>query len=88
MRLSTAFKLILGILGIMLVTMFFLQNRGPVRVMLPFEHSFSFGLIYLVLASYLLGVISMAVAAVIIRGKYQKTRKLKDDEEAEELLDD
>ncbi len=88
MRLATAFKLLLGILAIMLVTMVFLQNRGPVRVMLPFEHSVSFGLIYLLLLSYLLGVISMAIAAVIIRGKYKKTKKLKDEEEAEELLDD
>ena len=88
MRLSTAFKLLLGILGILLVTMIFLQNRVPVRVMLPFEHSFSFGLIYLLLFSYLLGVISMAIAVVVLRGRYKKTKKLKDDKEAEELLDD
>ena len=88
MRLSTVFKLMFAVLGGMLVTMFFLQNRGPVRVLLPFEHSFSFGLIYLVLIAYLLGVLSMAIAVVIIRKKYKKTRKLKDQKEAEELLDD
>jgi uncharacterized integral membrane protein len=88
MRVSTAFKLLFGILAVVFVTLFFLQNRTPAHVMLPFEHSFRCGLIYLLLGAYLLGVISTMAAVVAISRKYKKAKKLQEQAEAEELLDD
>ena len=88
MRLWTAFKLFLWVVGSMLVTIFILQNRGPVRVALPFERSFGCGLIYLLVISYVLGVASMAAWVFAMRVQGEKKRKHQEKEEAEELLDE
>lgn len=88
MKITTALKMVVLVLAVTLTTIFVLQNRMPVRVALPFERSFNFGLIYLLLIAYLLGVVTMVVAVVVIRRRIKRKRKLQDQEEAEELLDE
>ncbi len=88
MKISTALKMVLLVLAVTLAVIFFLQNRGPVRVALPFERSFQFGLIYLLALSYVLGIVSMGGLTLALNSKSKKKRKLQEQHEAEELLDE
>ena len=88
MKITTALKMVLLVLAVTLTTIFFLQNRGPVRVALPFERAFQFGLIYLLAFSYVLGIATMGTLTLVLNSKNKKKRKMQEQQEAEELLDE
>lgn len=88
MKITTALKMVLLVLAVTLATIFFLQNRGPVRVALPFERSFQFGLIYLLAVSYALGIATMGALTFVMSSKLKKKKKMQEQHEAEELLDE
>ena len=81
MRIITTIKILLFILALTLVTIFFLQNTGPVGIQFPFGKAGRLGLIYLLLIAYFSGVFSSFFMMIIISAKVKKRRRLRESEE-------
>jgi uncharacterized integral membrane protein len=84
MRFLTVLKIIFGILLVTLIVIFCSQNTAPVKIQHPFGHSESFGLIHVIVFSFLLGAISGVFFTLIINAKL----KGGEEEESEDLVDD
>lgn len=85
MRIITTIKVITFVLITTLAAIFYLQNRGPVHVLFPFGKSIQFGLIYLFLIMYVLGILTAVLVVVKIMKKLKKKNKI---EESEDLIEE
>ena len=85
MRLITWIKLLTIIVLIILISIFFVQNRGHVGIQFPFGGPRHFGLIYMLLVAYLLGIFTTVLASFMISAKIKKKKRL---EESEDLFEE
>jgi uncharacterized integral membrane protein len=85
MRLISWIKLLIITLVVIFLSIFFMQNRGPVGIQFPFGGPCHFGLIYLILISYAMGILTAFLIATIAGSAIKKKRKLK---ESEDLIEE
>lgn len=85
MRFFTAVKLIISLLILVLLTIFYFQNTMPTDIQFPFTRVFHVRLIYLLLISYGLGVLTAICVVMKINAYLEKRRKL---EETEDLVEE
>jgi uncharacterized integral membrane protein len=85
MRAITWIKTFIVILTVIFLAIFFTQNRGPAIIQFPFTRPRHFGLIYLLLISFALGVVASLSVAFTVRAKIKK-KKMSD--ESEELFEE
>ena len=84
MRVITVIRILVWILAIVLLIIFFKQNTRPVDIEFPFVRHHRFGLIYLLLISFLLGAFTSFFITIAVSAKIRKKRKSK---ESEDLLE-
>jgi len=73
MRISTVLKVIAGIIVLILMAFFVFENLDPVTIWIPMIKDRSFGLIYIILVFYALGV-SNAIWVITIIGAHRRKR--------------
>ncbi len=90
MKITTVFKIILGLLAIVFMGMFVFENIDPVRIWIPLFKGRQCGLIYIIAVSYLLGVSNMFWFMVHFGSKMKRKKKALEDqiEEGQELFQD
>ena len=91
MKLTTVFKIILGLLFVVFLGMFIFENIDPVRIWIPLFKGRQCGLIYIILVSYVIGVSNMFWFMVHFGSKMkrkQKLTELKEQEQEQELFED
>ena len=77
-------KILIFILVVAFLAIFFTQNTHPVNIHFPLGRAYRFGLIYLLLIGYLLGVSTALFLTIIVNAKIRKKRKSR---ESKELLE-
>ncbi|MBU1924270.1 MAG: DUF1049 domain-containing protein [Candidatus Omnitrophica bacterium] len=85
MRFITWLKILIFLLVIALLTVFFIQNTGPVAMHFPFSRPYHFGLIYILLIAYFLGVLTAVLAVFMISARAKKKKTL---EESKDLVEE
>ncbi|MBF0477902.1 MAG: hypothetical protein HQL26_00300 [Candidatus Omnitrophica bacterium] len=89
MKASSVFKIIAIFFVVMLAGMFIFENIDPVPIWIPFFKGRRFGLIFIILASYILGVLTAVWVMKRIGANMKKQIKLRElAEEEEELFED
>lgn len=78
MRKRTVLKILICILIATVLGIFYRQNTGPVDIQVPFGQPRNFGLIYLLLISYGLGVVTTLYVLFVVNAKRKKKRSLAD----------
>ena len=76
MRFSTVLKIIAGLIFLMLLVFFVFENLDPVVIWLPLIKDRHFGLIYIILACYLLGASNAFWMITAIGAQRKKRMKL------------
>ena len=87
MRVSTIIKIILLILALIFMALFVSENMEPVRFYCPVIRAHKVELVYIMLGSFFLGVITAFLIAGIIGSKMKKTEAEEVDED-EELFEE
>ena len=85
MRAATWIKLLIITLVISFLAVFFVQNRGPASIQFPFGGACHFGLIYVILISYVFGVLTAVLVTFMAVSKRAKKKRSR---ESESLSDD
>ncbi|MBF0384275.1 MAG: hypothetical protein HQL27_00235 [Candidatus Omnitrophica bacterium] len=86
MRAATVFKITSFSLLVILLVFFIFENVDPVRIWIPLFKGRHIGLIYIILASFFLGVISTLWTFTIIGGEIKRRKKLEELPEDEKPL--
>jgi len=86
MRFSTVVKMIAGLLFLILIIFFVFENLDPVMIWIPFIKDRHFGLIYIILVFYLLGISNAFWVITFVGAERKKRLKLKEIPEAEQSL--
>ncbi|MBF0330855.1 MAG: hypothetical protein HQL17_02880 [Candidatus Omnitrophica bacterium] len=88
MKIATVIKIIVGLLFIVFIGMFIFENLDPVRIWIPLFKNRQCGLIYIIAASYLIGVSNMFWFMVHFGSKMKKKEKVAEIEDGQELFED
>jgi len=86
MRFSTVIKIIAGLIFLMLMVFFVFENLDPVTIWLPLIKDRHFGLIYIILAFYLLGASNAFWVITYAGAKRRKKMKLQVVPDSEQSL--
>jgi uncharacterized integral membrane protein len=81
--------IILILLAAAFIVLFFVENMDPVQIYLPILKGRSVGLIYIILGSYLAGILTACAVAGAIGARIGKRRRIEAlNEGQEELFDE
>ena len=86
MKFSTVIKIIAGLVFLMLMVFFIFENLDPVTIWIPLVKDRHFGLIYIILAFYLLGASNAFWMITYVGSERKKRMKLKVVPEGEQSL--
>ncbi|MBF0489288.1 MAG: hypothetical protein HQL15_01540 [Candidatus Omnitrophica bacterium] len=87
MRAPTVIKIIFFLLFLILMVFFVFENIDPVPIWIPMFKGRHFGLIYIILASYVLGASNAFWVITLIHRERKKKQKLEESaSEKEEVL--
>ncbi|MBF0494524.1 MAG: hypothetical protein HQL28_05275 [Candidatus Omnitrophica bacterium] len=91
MQTPRTFRVVFLVLILLFMVMFFVENMDPVQVYFPMIKGRHCGLIFIMMGSYFMGVLSSFLFITIIGGKIRKKMKPKapaEEQEEEELFDE
>lgn len=90
MKMPMALKIAGGLLIVTLVGMFIFENLEPVKIWIPLFKGRRYGLVFIILTAYLLGVFSAIWIMLSVGFKRRKKRKLLElaEEQEQELFED
>ena len=86
MRFSTVIKIVAGLLLLILMVFFVFENLDPVTIWIPLVKGRHFGLIYIILAFYLLGITNSLWVLNIIGARRKRRMKLQEKSDSEQSL--
>ncbi|MBF0521954.1 MAG: hypothetical protein HQL24_02740 [Candidatus Omnitrophica bacterium] len=86
MRMLTVMKVIGIILGLVLMVFFIFENTDPVTIWIPLFKGRHIGLIYIIWAAYLLGMLNAFWIITLVGARLKKKRKMEAIPEGEEVL--
>ena len=86
MRFPTVMKIVAGLIFLILLVFFVFENLDPVTIWIPMVRGRHFGLIYIILAFYLLGASNAFWMITYIGAERRKRLKLKVVPESEQSL--
>lgn len=89
MKTSKVLKMIIAVLIFTFAALFIIENMDPVPVYFPALKARRFGLVFVMFASYISGVLSATIFMAALGAKIRKKRKLSEPLEGEgELFDE
>jgi len=88
MKKMSAIKGVMLFLIVVFLVMFIIENFDPVPLYIPFLKGRNVGMMYIVLAAYLLGAATVLVAMRNVGAGDRKKRELNKDDVSEELYDE
>lgn len=86
MRISTVLKIIAAIIVLILMVFFVFENLDPVTIWIPLIKDRSFGLIYILLVFYALGVTNALWVVTFIGAQRKRRMKLQEVPDKEQSL--